>query len=376
MAIVDDRYASYVPKLYSQVPYEIKRVPNKPKDKNKRQKTIKKRTMNYEKQANQLPKLGAQRVIFRDWQESLLAYLGKKHLSMYINYHVHPPQLVVKEPKHSEVAKEMIRKAKGSNPFNIAAVQHYTKTSNGTPFDLFKISMKAHVYKIDDDVVACYEDEEHFYDAKLQYASDVSAIKHILTMTMTVELVHCFAMSRANVIKNETDKHQQDRSNEIKNFPTKETLHEVWRCGSHDHKWKACSVQVIRVNKINIIQEEDDEDPCEHNDIEESNLESSFTPSDDEDETTSSHLNFNIPKMKIIIQKNTIENQTCNYTFKNQCIKALLDSGATRHVTGDKHLLRNTSPETQVSLSGVFEEVKFDTVKGNIHILLLNNTVL
>eukprot|EP00924_Labyrinthula_sp_SR-Ha-C_P004905 snap_masked-scaffold_1-processed-gene-15.30-mRNA-1 protein AED:1.00 eAED:1.00 QI:0/-1/0/0/-1/1/1/0/158 len=126
MAIVDDRYASYVPKLYSQVPYEIKRVPNKPKDKNKRQKTIKRRTMNYEKQANQLPKLGAQRVIFRDWQASLLAYLGKKHLSMYINYHVHPPQLVVKEPKHSEVAKEMIRKAKGSNPFNIAAVQHYT----------------------------------------------------------------------------------------------------------------------------------------------------------------------------------------------------------------------------------------------------------
>eukprot|EP00924_Labyrinthula_sp_SR-Ha-C_P004899 snap_masked-scaffold_1-processed-gene-15.29-mRNA-1 protein AED:1.00 eAED:1.00 QI:0/0/0/0/1/1/2/0/489 len=57
-------------------------------------------------------------------------------------------------------------------------------------------------------------------------------------------------------------------------------------------------------------------------------------------------------------------------------LKALLDSGATRHVTGDKHLLRNTSPEAQVSLSGVLEEVKFDTVKGNIYILLPNNTLL
>eukprot|EP00924_Labyrinthula_sp_SR-Ha-C_P008761 snap_masked-scaffold_2-processed-gene-1.17-mRNA-1 protein AED:1.00 eAED:1.00 QI:0/-1/0/0/-1/1/1/0/102 len=102
--------------------------------------------MNYEKQANQLPKLGTQRVIFRDWQESLLAYLGKKHLSMYINYNVHPPQLVEKDTKHSEVAKDMIQTAKGSNPFNISDIQHFTKTSNETPFDLFKISMRAHVY--------------------------------------------------------------------------------------------------------------------------------------------------------------------------------------------------------------------------------------
>eukprot|EP00924_Labyrinthula_sp_SR-Ha-C_P002000 augustus_masked-scaffold_30-processed-gene-3.2-mRNA-1 protein AED:1.00 eAED:1.00 QI:0/0/0/0/1/1/5/0/682 len=369
---------------------------------------------------------------------------------MYIKYHVHPPQLVEKDTKHSEVAKEMIQKAKGSNSFNIAAIQHYTKTSNGTPFDLFKISMKAHVYKIDDDVVACYEDEEHFYDAKFQYASDVSAVKHILRVTMTVEVVHyvdnaesLFQGYNAIMFHYEKEKHTsklsakrrlqkiqyrdlnsyinvfRKRFAEFKlhggtdsreiikafmfNLPNNkfhlhkticntDTLNDTishflkvaanmcLRCPKQEFsKTKEISINKTEIMNTKTFQpkkQDDYEDTCDHNDIEESNLEPSFTPSDDEDETTPYHLNFNILKMNINIRKNIVEDQPCNCRFRNLCIKALLNSGLTRHVTGDKHLLRNTSPETRVSLSGELEEVNFDTVKGNIHILLLNTTVL
>eukprot|EP00924_Labyrinthula_sp_SR-Ha-C_P015226 snap_masked-scaffold_9-processed-gene-11.51-mRNA-1 protein AED:1.00 eAED:1.00 QI:0/-1/0/0/-1/1/1/0/120 len=119
-----------------------------------------------------------------------------------------------------------------------------------------------------------------------------------------------------------------------------------------------CSIQVIMVNKIKILQEEEeDRNPPKQHDVEESSFEQHFTSSDNEDKITTSHLSFNIPKIKLSIQETKLRNQVCSFGFKLNCMKALIGSGATCHVTGHEHLLRCTTPESRVPLSGALEEV-------------------
>eukprot|EP00924_Labyrinthula_sp_SR-Ha-C_P000476 snap_masked-scaffold_103-processed-gene-0.12-mRNA-1 protein AED:1.00 eAED:1.00 QI:0/-1/0/0/-1/1/1/0/73 len=69
---------------------------------------------NYDSKTNELPRLGASRIIIKDWEASLRACLGKKHLVLFVIYEVVTPILFKREKEvyktELNLVKQLLKK--------------------------------------------------------------------------------------------------------------------------------------------------------------------------------------------------------------------------------------------------------------------------
>eukprot|EP00924_Labyrinthula_sp_SR-Ha-C_P007184 augustus_masked-scaffold_8-processed-gene-11.44-mRNA-1 protein AED:1.00 eAED:1.00 QI:0/0/0/0/1/1/2/0/980 len=143
--------------------------------------------------------------------------------------------------------------------------------------------------------------------------------------------------------------------------PTKENR--CWGCGSTEHKLRNCHFKLIRVNKIDIVDESSEVSDTETQENDEENY---F------EETTTE---YNLAKISITINEINLQ-KPCSCRFKDNCLKCLVDSGATGHVTNDKSILKNSKPLKNVSITGALKTTQFNTITGDVSLLLNNNTSL
>ena len=65
--------------------------------------------------------------------------------------------------------------------------------------------------------------------------------------------------------------------------------------------------------------------------------------------------------------------QTCNCRFQGKCIQALLDSGSSRHITGQQELLSNQHAVNPVNIVNAFGKASKSRLAGDLKIMLRNN---
>eukprot|EP00924_Labyrinthula_sp_SR-Ha-C_P006637 snap_masked-scaffold_29-processed-gene-0.1-mRNA-1 protein AED:1.00 eAED:1.00 QI:0/0/0/0/1/1/2/0/998 len=147
----------------------------------------------YDSKTRELPRLGSSRVIFRDWEASLRAYLGKKHLALFIMYEVAAPMLIKQEKEVNKTELDLVKDLLKNNNYDInknTSIKIFTKTSNDTPMELMKLSLECNIYVFQHYLFMIYNNEEKFYQAKVEYASNVQSVLHILRSTLSLELIH------------------------------------------------------------------------------------------------------------------------------------------------------------------------------------------
>eukprot|EP00924_Labyrinthula_sp_SR-Ha-C_P016560 maker-scaffold_6-snap-gene-7.13-mRNA-1 protein AED:0.92 eAED:0.92 QI:0/0/0/0.5/1/1/2/0/1019 len=468
---------------------------------------------NYDSKTRELPRLGSSRIIFRDWEASLRAYLGKKHLALFIMYEVAAPMLIKQEKEVNKTELDFVKDLLRNNNYDInrtTSIKTFTKTSNDTPMELMKLSLECNIYVFQQYLFMIYDNEEKYYQAKVEYASNVQSVLHILRSTLSLELIHYIEASSSlfngfSAIKYHYEKdseaarvaakqrlntiqfrelnnyinvfrkryaefvfHGGSETREIreiflmglpdtqfqvhKSICNAETLDETikyflriasnlslrcsqnttrspmsrmnikvtevsnsnnktifrpnrrclkcggfghnikqcpnaefvcWKCGDPSHKSRSCKIQVLRINTERILPKEEEtlendnqnDDTIEEHetDINKLDIDNIFQ---DEEEIQPTHLDSFIMTLNIFINTTSMNSVKCFCRFEHNCFQSLLDSGATKHVVGNKALLKNIEPISNISISGAFSKKIINTVKGTLDFILLNNIVL
>eukprot|EP00924_Labyrinthula_sp_SR-Ha-C_P001915 snap_masked-scaffold_30-processed-gene-2.35-mRNA-1 protein AED:1.00 eAED:1.00 QI:0/-1/0/0/-1/1/1/0/252 len=141
------------------------------------------------KNINDIPKLENTKIIFREWKESILAYLGKKHLSMFLLHDIQPPFLLSDKVTSTSTMIKLLA-TRSIKMLSSEDMKTYTKLSNETPIPLIKPSSTSETVAFEDIVIPCYNGVYKFVDAKVQFASSVLSVKHALRRTLSQELLH------------------------------------------------------------------------------------------------------------------------------------------------------------------------------------------
>eukprot|EP00924_Labyrinthula_sp_SR-Ha-C_P004935 snap_masked-scaffold_1-processed-gene-16.46-mRNA-1 protein AED:1.00 eAED:1.00 QI:0/-1/0/0/-1/1/1/0/477 len=147
--------------------------------------------------ANNLPRLGEENVSFIHWKDSILSFLGKKHLKVYVLRDVRNP-IYIKADKLSlglEVlfTEEEIftRLKKEVENFKFSKTKTYDSESVDTPMMYLKLSLDATVVTMENKkVFQFFRDRKKCIEAKLQYAAGTEEVKTVLRATVTMDLMH------------------------------------------------------------------------------------------------------------------------------------------------------------------------------------------
>eukprot|EP00924_Labyrinthula_sp_SR-Ha-C_P006587 snap_masked-scaffold_38-processed-gene-2.80-mRNA-1 protein AED:0.46 eAED:0.46 QI:0/0/0/0.5/1/1/2/0/1046 len=465
--------------------------------------------MNIGKESNKLPKLGTPRVPFRDWETTILAYLGKKHLSMFLQYEITSPRLLKEDSSAREGLQQYLKEINNEEFYDVKKVKVYNDESMDTPLELMNLSMTASVVVLDKLVVPCYYDKKVFLKDKMELASKQLEVIHTLRRSMTIELVHYIdngptifhgmmqirihymkdkdtariqakrrlqniqyrdLTSYINIFRkrfseyclyggqeskdiaedfiqglpddrfyvhksmcNETTlagtisfflkvnanitlrcPEQKSRSNNVKvkvanvqnnkfsstsTNPTRKKIfkaknrclkcggfghyikmcpnkeHVCFLCGSGSHTYKNCTIQVIRVNTVDILEDEyASEDETSQN--EECNAEENQVEEEYELNEYPTDVDYSLMTLNIQLKDVSVSKEKCTHRFNEQCLCCLVDSGATQHVTGNRNLLSNPKDISNVKVSGALHTRNINIVQGSLKLLLKNNTAI
>ena len=162
-------------------------------------------------------------------------------------------------------------------------------------------------------------------------------------------------------------------------------------CGATDHYKANCPLKrkYIRAVKLNLPDDENLSESEASKQDSTADDDSSSESDSDTSETSGSSSDFddigllNIKTLKVssinTTTKEDRENTTlssCDCRFKDKCVKALIDSGCTSHVTGKRTHLKNIRETSPVELENAFGKRVISTTRGDLPLMLPNNTVL
>eukprot|EP00924_Labyrinthula_sp_SR-Ha-C_P011786 snap_masked-scaffold_69-processed-gene-0.35-mRNA-1 protein AED:1.00 eAED:1.00 QI:0/-1/0/0/-1/1/1/0/246 len=102
--------------------------------------------------------------------------------------------------------------------------------------------------------------------------------------------------------------------------------------------------------------------------------EQSFDFQEPEEEVSSQNIFVLTTKIyETKINHPEIRNFSWSYRFKTDCIQAIIDGGATHHITGKRELLSDTTEVMNICVEGILKLTNLNTVSGVMKILLENN---
>eukprot|EP00924_Labyrinthula_sp_SR-Ha-C_P016171 snap_masked-scaffold_4-processed-gene-21.27-mRNA-1 protein AED:1.00 eAED:1.00 QI:0/-1/0/0/-1/1/1/0/150 len=91
---------------------------------------------------------------------------------------------------------------------------------------------------------------------------------------------------------------------------------------------------------------------------------------------TSFHYMLRIQHPKSILKTNLYEAQKQKCRFKENCLNIIIDGGATSHITNDRKYLTNAKEINNLEVEGILGKSKYNSVVGDMKILLENNIEL